>query len=65
VIFATANASTDDVIDTGGLMLTCKAPTATLQVYCHNEKLETETSGWLVTYEILEVVTTRIKVIYN
>jgi len=58
VLFATANAPTDVVKDpAGGLMLTCKAPAATLQVYCHNEKLETETRGCLVTYEILEDMT--------
>jgi hypothetical protein len=50
VLLATANVPTDDVKDTaGGLILTCQLPAATLQVYCHNEKLKTETSGWLET----------------
>jgi len=60
-----ANAPTDDVKDTaGGQMFTCQASAATLRVYSHNEKLKTETSGWLVKYEFLNAMTMK-NVTYN
>jgi hypothetical protein len=46
-------------------MFTCQASAAKLRVYCHNDKLKTETTGWLVTCDVLEALNINMNVIYN